>query len=153
MKKTIIHASIALLLGALSLYMFFALFGVFAAFSTEHRLYSWVLSLPKSLRQTGFLFHRGLEDFAIALPIMGFAGLIVGIIVTKRPILFGFIQFIGAMIFYFVYEYIVFDNQFIWIDSIPVWSQILPFVTWMCIFMCAVLFGNKKLKSHFISVR
>ena len=146
MKKTTLHIALALLFGSLSLYIYFALIGVVTVWGDEKILYSWIFELPKPIQQTAYLLSTDLEGFIIAIPVLGSFGLILGFIVKKYPLLFGFIEYIGALSFYFMYHVFILDGNFMWIDSVPVWSQILPFFLWLFIFLCASLIGNKKLK-------
>jgi len=150
MKKNILHTIIALLLGALSLYIFFALIGVVTVWSAKSHLYAWIFNLPKTCQPTAFLLHNNLEELIVAVPVLGVAGLILGITVNKKPVLFGLIAFVGALCFFFIYHMIVFDGNLIWIDSVPAWSQILPYFMWLLIFVCTSLIGNKKLKKYFL---
>ncbi len=152
MKKAILQTIIALLLGAISLYIYFSLIGVVLVWCTKIHLYSWILNLPKIFQPTAYLLTSHLVEFIVAVPVLGVAGIIIGVIVNKLPVLFGFILFIGSLSFFFIFHILMYDGDLIWIDSVPAWSQILPYFIWLFIFVCSSWIGNKKLKKHFIKI-
>jgi hypothetical protein len=63
-------------------------------------------------------------------------------------LLFGFIEFLGAIIVYFSYNYFVFHGDLLWMEDVPAWSQILPFFIWLLICLIAPLLGNSRFKRH-----
>jgi hypothetical protein len=150
MKREIGNTLIALILGALSLYAYFALIGIVAVWSMENHLVRWIYYLPKSIQATAYLLHTNLEEGVVAVPVLGLSGIILGIIVNKSPAFFGFMGFLGALSFYLIQHYFVLSGNFMWIESVPAWSQLLPFIMWLFIFLYAPVFGNKKLKWFFI---
>ena len=148
MKKATTHSIVALLFGAVGMYVFFAVIGVVSVISMKQGLERWVFYLPKSFQETAFLAHSNVEGLLVSLAVFGSTGIFLGRIVENKPMLFGFIEFIGATTFYFVYHYLALRGDFLWIENVPAWSQLLPFCIWLLICLTAPMVGNSKFKRH-----
>lgn len=148
MKNMTRHSAVALLLGTAGMYVCFALIGVVSVLSTKQGIHKWVFSLPKSLQETAILAHHGVEAFIVSLIVFGMLGFALGKLSKEKPVVLGFFEFIGAITFYFAYHYLVFHGDFLWIDDVPIWSQLLPFFIWLLICLSAPLVGNSKFRRH-----
>lgn len=148
MKKETNHSIAALLFGAIGMYVFFAVIGVASVISMKLGLERWVFFLPKSLQATAFLAHSNMEGLLVSLVVFGSTGIFLGRIVENKPMLFGFIEFIGAATFYFAYHYLALHGDFLWLEDVPAWSQILPFFIWLLICLTAPLVGYSRFKRH-----
>src|SRR6056297_467660 len=104
MKKIILQNLIALTLGAISLYIYFRLIGVAFVWSTKIPLYTWILHLPELFHPTLYLLTSHFIEFVVAVPILGLAGMIIGVIVNKNYVFFGFVGFIGALSFFSIFH-------------------------------------------------
>lgn len=148
MKKETSHSIIALLLGAVGMYIFFAVIGLVSTTSMKQGLEKWVFLLPKSLQATAFLAHSTMEELLVSLVVFGSTGIFLGRIVDNKPMLFGLFEFIGAATFYFAYHYLALHGNFLWLEDVPAWSQVLPFFFWLLICLTAPLVGYSKFKRH-----
>lgn len=148
MKNKTYHSTGALLIGAAGMYVFFALIGAVSVLSTKQGLHQWVFRLPKPFQETAILAHHGVEAFIVSLIVFGTLGFTLGKLSKEKPVMLGFFEFIGAITFYFAYHYLVFHGNFLWIDDVPIWSQLLPFFIWLLICLSAPLVGNSKFRRH-----
>jgi hypothetical protein len=139
---------VALLLGAVGMYAYFSLIGIVKFISMKQGLDKWIFHLPKSLQETVFLAHCSVEGLLVSLAVFGSLGIFLGRIVENKPLLFGFIEFLGAAIFYFAYHYLVLHGDFLWMEDVPAWSQILPFFLWLFICLTGSLVGNSRFKRN-----
>lgn len=149
MKNTTRHSAVALLLGAAGMYVYFALIGLVSVLCTKQGMHKWVFSLPKSIQETAILAHHGIEELITSLIIFGTLGLVLGKLIKEKPVVLGFLEFAGAVTLYFAYHYLVFHGNLLWLDDVPVWSQILPFFIWLLICLSAPLIGAGNFKQHF----
>jgi hypothetical protein len=148
MRKNKIHTIITLGLGGLSMYLYFALIGVVKVMSMKFCLHKWIFNLPKPLQQTAYLLHNNFEELIVAVLILGSSGIIIGLLVENKPAFFGFMEFVGATTFYFVFHVVVLNGNFMWTDEIPIWSQVMPFISWFLICLCTPIIGNKIIKGR-----
>ena len=139
------QSAIALSLGALSLSIYFCVIGVVLVRLLEIDIYSLISYFPKAFHSTLFLLTSHFIEILVAVPILGIAGLLIGMIADKRPLLFGGLGFIGALGFFFSNH----NGELLWIDSVPIWSQILPFFIWLSVYLCSSWVGHIKLKKYF----
>ncbi len=132
---------LAIILGSICSYAYFALYGIIASFDVEHRFLKWITMLPEDFRSTGAMIHSQIIEFISAVPLVLVFGCLLGLLVKEKAHIYGVVLFIGFISFFTVYSTILWGNFTSFWDSCSGGFCLIKTVFWILLFILMTSLG------------
>ena len=134
--KTKYKILISLAIGAISTPYFNTLYGVIAHFDVEHHFLKWIFILPKMFQVTAGLLA---VEMIAAIPVILIAGIILGMLVESKPVLFGLIAVAG---FFICRNISMLENIEHYYRGTSIWFELSSIVLWIFLFILMTKLGT-----------
>ncbi len=146
LKGRIFEIIFAIVIGVFSYYAFFSLYGLLAYAGLNSAAIKLGGVFPPDCRVFGLILSKIIMQLSSALPVIGILGIMLGIIVTKNPKVYGMLAFISAIFFYSYKQIFYYDFGFIHIKYIPMWVYVVDITIWAGLFTIFSTTGFKLKK-------